>query len=252
VTTVHQTAIVSSRAQIGAGCEIGAFCVVHDGVVLGKGTRVGAYCELGLPTPLGDGSDLVIGEAANIRSHSVFYASSRFGAGLVTGHRVIVRENTVAGERFQIGTATEIQGDCTIGDHVRFQSNVFVGKKTRIGSFVWVLPYVILTNDPTPPSDVLHGCTLEDFASVCAGAVVLPGVVVGRGAVVAAQACVTRDVPPGMCAAGVPARVTGEACAIRLRDGSGNPAYPWTRHFRRGYPQEVTTAWDAYEEGRDD
>jgi acetyltransferase-like isoleucine patch superfamily enzyme len=252
VTAVHPTAIVSPHARIGADCDIGAFCIEHDDVELGARTRVGPYCELGVPTPLGDGSPLIIGEGANIRSHSIFYASSRFGAGLVTGHRVIVREKTVAGVRFQIGTATEIQGDCSIGDDVRFQSSIFVGKKTQIGSFVWVLPYVILTNDPTPPSDVLDGCKLEDFASVAAGAVILPGVVVGRGAVVAAQACVTRSVPAGMCAAGVPARIVGEASQIRLRDGSGRRAYPWTRHFRRGYPAEVVATWGSEQEGGDD
>jgi UDP-3-O-[3-hydroxymyristoyl] glucosamine N-acyltransferase len=47
---------------------------------------------------------------------------------MVTGHHVIVRENTVAGLVFQIGTLSEIQGDCSIGDYVRFQSNIFVGK----------------------------------------------------------------------------------------------------------------------------
>lgn len=98
-----------------------------------------------------------------------------------------------------------------MGDYVRFQSNVFVGKKTTIGNFVWVLPYVVLTNDPTPPSNVMLGCTIEDYASIAAASVVLPGVTIGHQAFIVAQACVTRDVPPNMVAAGVPARVVGEA-----------------------------------------
>jgi acetyltransferase-like isoleucine patch superfamily enzyme len=158
---------------------------------------------------------------------------------------VTVRERTIAGASFQIGTLSEIQGDCTVGDYVRFQSNVFVGKKTIIGNFVWILPYVVLTNDPTPPSDVLMGCTIEDYASVAAASVVLPGITVGHHSLVAAQACVTKDVPPNMVVAGVPAVIIGKANSIKLRDGSGRPAYPWTQHFTRGYPSSITKHWLA-------
>ncbi|MBI4807425.1 MAG: DUF563 domain-containing protein [Nitrosomonadales bacterium] len=250
-TLIHPTALVALEARLGEGVEIGPYSIIHGNVVLGNRVKVAAYCELGIATPLGDGSPLVIGDDALIRSHSVFYESSSFGAKLVTGHRVTVRENTVAGTGFQIGTLSEIQGDCTIGNYVRFQSNVFVGKKTTIGNFVWVLPYVVLTNDPTPPSDNLIGCTLEDFASIAAASVVLPGVTVGHHALVAAKACVTKDVPPHKVVAGVPARVVGDTKDIKLRNGSGEPAYPWTRHFTRGYPEAIVAGW-VNEEGKND
>jgi acetyltransferase-like isoleucine patch superfamily enzyme len=208
---------VDANARLGADVEIGPFTVVHGNVILGNRTRVGGYCELGIATALGDRSPLRIGSDSLIRSHSVFYESSCFGAGLVTGHRVTVRENTVAGDRFQIGTLCEIQGDCKVGRDVRFQSHVFVGKKATIGNFVWILPYVVLTNDPTPPSDDLIGCAVQDYASIAAMAVILPGVTVGHHSLVAAHACVTRDVPPHMVVAGVPARVVGEARSIKRR-----------------------------------
>ena len=242
---IHPTAVVAPGARLGTDVEIGPFTVVHDNVVIGDRVRVGAYCELGIATPLGDGSPLCIGDDAMIRSHSVFYEASSFAPGLVTGHHVTVRENTRAGCAFQIGTLCEIQGDCEIGNYVRFQSNVFVGKKTRIGDYVWILPYVVLANDPTPPSNQLIGCVIEDFAALSAGSVILPGVTVSQHALVAAAACVTKDVPPGKVVAGVPARVMGDAHSIIRRDGSGEPAYPWTRHFHRGYPPEVVEKWLA-------
>lgn len=243
MTLIHPTAFISPGAKLGKGIEIGPFSIVHENVVLGERTKVGAYCELGIPTPLGDGTPLFIDDDSLIRSHSVFYESSLFGPGLTTGHRVTVRENTIAGTGFQIGTSSEIQGDCSIGDYVRFQSNIFVGKKTNIGNYVWILPYVVLTNDPTPPSNVMIGCTIEDYASIAAASVVLPGVTVGHHSLVAAQACVTKSVPPHMVVAGVPARVIGEASAIKLRDGSDMAAYPWTEHFTRGYPSSITERW---------
>ena len=244
MTVVHPSSYISPQAKIGDDVEIGAFSIVHENVILGDRVKVGAYCELGISTPLGDGTPLIIGDDSLIRSHSVFYESSLFGAGLITGHHVTVREKTIAGVAFQIGTQSEIQGDCIVGDYVRFQSNVFVGKKTTIGNFVWVLPYVVLTNDPTPPSNVLLGCTIEDYASIAAASVVLPGVTVGHHSLVAAQACVTKNVPPNMVVAGVPARVVGDAKTIKLRDGSDRSAYPWTHHFTRGYPASVITDWE--------
>ena len=242
---IHPSSYVSPEAKLGSGVEIGPFSVIHANVIIGDRSRVAAYCELGISTPLGDGTPLIIGDDSFIRSHSVFYESSLFGDGLVTGHHVTVREKTVAGKSFQIGTQSEIQGDCSIGDYVRFQSNVFVGKKTTIGNFVWILPYVVLTNDPTPPSNLLMGCTIEDYACLAAASVILPGVTVGRHSLVAAKACVTKNVPSHMVVAGVPATVVAEAKTIKLRDGSGKPAYPWTNHFMRGYPTAVTINWKA-------
>lgn len=250
MTLIHPSSYVSPEAQLGDSIEIGPFSIIHANVTLGSRVKVGSYCELGLSAPYGDCTPLIIGDDSLIRSHSVFYESSSFGSGLTTGHHVTVRERTIAGIGFQIGTLCEIQGDCSVGDYTRFQSHVFVGKKTIIGNFVWILPYVVLTNDPTPPSNVLMGCRIEDYAVVSAAAVVLPGVVVGRRSLVAAQACVTKDVPPNMVVAGVPARVVGDAKAVKLHDGSNRSAYPWTRHFARGYPAKVTEAW-ANTDGED-
>jgi acetyltransferase-like isoleucine patch superfamily enzyme len=243
---IHPTAIVSSQAQIGKDINIGPFSIIHANVVIGDRVTIGSHCELGIQTTLGDGSPLFLGDDSLIRSHSIFYESSKFANGLTTGHRVTVRENTMAGSAFQIGTLTEIQGDCSIGDYVRFQSNIFIGKGTKIGDFVRVAPYVVLTNDPTPPSDILMGCTIEDYASISAAAIVLPGVRVGKHSLIAAQACVTKDVPSDMVVAGIPARIICKASSIKLRDGTDRPAYPWTQHFKRGFPEEITMEWSNF------
>ncbi|HEY1991417.1 MAG TPA: N-acetyltransferase [Gammaproteobacteria bacterium] len=242
--TVHPSAIIEAGAELGADVSIGPFCIVHAGVRLGDRSRVEAYCELGLPTPLAADGKLSIGADSLIRSHSVFYAGSSFGAHLRTGHRVTVRELTRAGSDLQIGTLSDIQGHCEIGDHVRTHSNVHIGHKSRVGDYAWIFPYVVLTNDPHPPSEHLVGCTLDEFAVIATMSVVLPGVRVGRGAFVGAMTMVKEDVPPDTICVGVPGKNVGPTSKIKHR-GTGAPAYPWRRHFHRGYPAEAVALWKA-------
>jgi acetyltransferase-like isoleucine patch superfamily enzyme len=241
--TVHPTAIISPGAIIGAGVTIGPYTVIHDRVEIGADTKIDGFCEIGYPTPLADSLPLVIGHRSLIRSHSTFYAGSVFGPNMVTGHRVTIREKTRAGRGFQIGTLGDIQGDCAIGEHVRFHSNVHIGKHSNIGNYVWIFPYVVLTNDPHPPSSVMSGVVVEDYAAIATMSVILPGVTVGSGALIGAHSSVARNVPPDTVVAGAPARPVCKTNEITLKDGSGKPAYPWRRHFHRGYPEATIAKW---------
>lgn len=84
-----------------------------------------------------------------------------------------------------------------------------------IGAGVSIAPDVyLLTADHDPQSPDFAGRTapvvIEDQAWLGTRAMVLPGVTVGQGAVVAAGAVVTKDVPPYTIVGGVPARQIGE------------------------------------------
>jgi acetyltransferase-like isoleucine patch superfamily enzyme len=248
-TRIHATALIDPAAQLGEGVEIGPYSIVHAGVRLGAGSFVGAHCELGLP--LGGARaqaevlPLQIGPHATIRSGTVLYAGSHFGARLETGHRVTIREHTVAGENLRVGTLSDIQGDCTLGDFVRLHGNVQVGKGSRVGSFVWIFPFVVLTNDPHPPSQHCIGVTLEDFAVVGAHCVLLPGVHLGRECVVGAGSLVDRDVAEGLLATGRPAKALCRAAIVRDKRNPAQRAYPWKDVFDRGLPWqgEGYAAW---------
>ena len=241
---IHETAIVSGHAKLGMNVVIGPYSIVHPETIIGDSTEIGSNCEIGYPTPSADGEPLVLGASSLIRSHSVLYQGSTFGANLVTGHRVTIREKTKAGANLQVGTLGDIQGHCVIGDYVRLHSNVHIGQHSWVGNFVWIFPYVVLTNDPHPPSSVVMGVRVEDFAAIATSSVVLPGVTIGAGALVAAQSSVSRNVEPGKVVGGVPAKVICDASDISLKDGSNMSAYPWRRHFRSGYPAKVVSDWE--------
>jgi acetyltransferase-like isoleucine patch superfamily enzyme len=131
----------------------------------------------------------------------------------------------------------------TYGNFVRLHSNVFVGPNALIKDYVWIFPHTVLTDDPHPPSAVSLGVTLEEFSIVAASCCLLPGVTVGSQALVGAGSLVKHDVEPGWVVAGQPSKKIVEASKIKLKDGSGHFAYPWTRHFHRGYPDDVVAQW---------
>ena len=240
---VHPDARVSPDAELDErGVKIGPFTVVHGGVQIGSGTVIDSHCVIGRPVT-GVNEPLVLGENSVVRSHSVFYQGSKFGPGLTTGHGVTVREGISAGPGLQIGTLSDFQGHAEIGDYVRTHSNVHIGHESTIGNFVWIFPYVVLTNDPHPPSDgYLSGVVIEDYAVIATMTTILPGVRVGARSLVAAHSLVSRDVESDTIVAGAPAKPRGLTSDVMLRDGSG-PAYPWMRHFHRGYPENVVAEW---------
>lgn len=90
--------VIHPRVRLGSRCRIGPYCIIGEaGAEIGEGVTIEAYCEIGHPAGTSDGTPVVIGGGSRIRSHSVFYEGSSFGEGLVTGHRVTVREQTRAG-----------------------------------------------------------------------------------------------------------------------------------------------------------
>ena len=137
-----------------------------------------------------------------------------------------VRMDTPPYRRFSIGKGSVVEsyscinnavGDVVIGDHTRIGlHNTIIGPVT-IGSHVNLAQGITVTalnhnfGDRSLRIDEqgieTRPVVIGDDVWIGANAVVLPGVTIGSHSVVAAGAVVTRDVPPGSLAAGVPATV---------------------------------------------
>jgi acetyltransferase-like isoleucine patch superfamily enzyme len=234
--------IISEKAKIGKNVKIGNFVSIYDDVEIGDNSVIESYCEIGYSNGREKGP-LQIGRNSRIRSHSILYAGSQIGENLVTGHHVTIRENMKIGVNFQLGTLSDLQGDSTIGDYVKTQSNVFIAQYSRLGDYIWLLPYALLANDPHPPSDeVTKGPEISDFAVLAARCIIFPHLKVGRGALVGAGCVLRQDLPDNQIAVGNPGRIIGPTSKVKIK-GTDKPAYPWRYHFHRGYPKEITDRW---------
>jgi acetyltransferase-like isoleucine patch superfamily enzyme len=180
---------------------------------LGPNARIFEPVTLGFPSRDRIGCEsfkgTTIGRNALIRPGTVIYCDVEIGDDFQCGHSVLIRERTRIGSRVAVGTGTVIEGNTTIGSDVRIQSLAFIPTHTVIGNGVFIGPHAVLTNDRYPPfgRPELRGPVLEDRSVIGANATVLPGIIVGEGACVAAGAVVTRDVPRCTLAIGVPAQV---------------------------------------------
>ncbi len=181
---------------------------------VGKGAQIFEPVTLGFPSRDNMGktgfTGTIIGKNAVIRSGTIIYCDVTIGDNFQSGHNVMIREKTRIGNRVAIGTSAVIEGNTIIGDEVSLQSMVYIPTDTVIGNNVFIGPNTVLTNDRYPPTRIggLKGPQIRANAAIGANATLLPGVCIGEGALVAAGAIVTRDVPAHMLAIGAPAKIT--------------------------------------------
>jgi UDP-2-acetamido-3-amino-2,3-dideoxy-glucuronate N-acetyltransferase len=172
-----------------------------------------------------------------IRIHPTADVSPKaiIGDGASIWHQCQVREGVSIGEECILGKNVYVDFDVQIGNRVKIQNNCSVYHGATLEDGVFLGPHVVLTNDRYPrainPDGSLKGT--DDWevspirigygAAVGARSVVLPGVTIGRFAMIGAGSVVTRDVPPHGLAVGAPARMVGYVCACgyRLAPGAG-------------------------------
>ncbi|RIK30587.1 MAG: acetyltransferase [Anaerolineae bacterium] len=128
------------------------------------------------------------------------------------------RVNVEKGANFYTGWEIELGDDSSLGIDCMIPYDLKVGKDVMMG------PYVVIVGENHNSSSReipmrLQGykkyspVRIEDDVWIGARATILPGVTIGKGAIIGASAVVTKDVPPYAICAGNPARV------IKYRDG---------------------------------
>lgn len=235
--------IIEKNVVIGDNSYLDYGCIIRENVELGANSYVGARCILGelLMDFHEDKKNkehlLEIGNNALIRSNTIIYGDCKIGDNFQTGHHVTVREKSIIENNTRIGTNSDIQGNCKIGSYVNIHSNVHIPQGAEIHNFVWIFPYVIFTNDPTPPSEQLLKVIIEEYAIISTSATCLPGITIGKNSLIGAGAVVTKSVGENDVVVGNPARKICNITDLK-NPATGEKQYPWPKKFSRRMPWE--------------
>lgn len=123
------------------------------------------------------------------------------------------------GKNCMIGSFVEIQEGVVIGDNVKVESHAFICSGVQIATGAFIGHHVVFTNDRYPRSVSQSGALKKNTewklektlvgknASIGSNVTILPGLTIGRNAIVGAGSVVTKDVPQNTVVVGNPARV---------------------------------------------
>ncbi len=182
---------------VDADVEIAPDVVLEPGVVLQGRTRIGT------DTVVGSGSrivDSVVGERCRIWSSVI--ESSEVGDDVRVGPWAHLRPGASVGDRAEVGNFAEIKssrlGPGSKQHHFSYLGDATIGEHVNIGAGTITCNYDGTAKHPT---------TIGDGAFIGSDTMLVAPVTVGRGARTGAGSVVTHDVPPGMLAVGVPARL---------------------------------------------
>jgi len=158
---------------------------------------------------------LRIEESADVDSRATI------GDGTVIWHLAQIRESAEIGEECIIGRGAYIDQGVKLGNNCKVQNYALVYAPAVLEEGVFVGPAAVFTNDRFPRAVNTDGTlkSSEDWetqttlirygAAIGARSVLITGVTVGRWAMVAAGAVVTKDVPDFALVGGTPARILG-------------------------------------------
>lgn len=131
-------------------------------------------------------------------------------------HFCHIQSGAKIGSKCSIGQNVNISNNVFIGNEVKIQNNVSVYEGVEIEDGVFLGPSCVFTNDLTPRARYPKGhdnykkTIVKEGASIGANATIVCGHTVGKYAMVAAGAVVTKDVPDFALVAGVPAKIVGK------------------------------------------
>lgn len=128
---------------------------------------------------------------------------------------MVIRAGVRIAEDCVIGHGTVFEGEAEVGEDTLIHAQCHITRGARIGRKVFIAPYFVGANDPIcmrrkfmkgQPEFAPEPYTIGNGVRIGIGVIVLPRVIIGDNAQIAAGSIVTRDVEPGTLVLGIPAR----------------------------------------------
>jgi acetyltransferase-like isoleucine patch superfamily enzyme len=217
--SIAPTAKIVGNVKLEASVSIEENAVVYGPCTIGKNTTISRGAVVGYPIikkPRGNvREETSLGNNVFIGINAIIYKGCRIGDGSSIYHGVVMRENTDIGEQTSIGHYSTIEGYGSIGSYCSILNCSIIAPFCTIEDYVFTGANLSTTNDPVMDyrrpwiSKGYKGATIKRAARIGASVILLPGIIIGKEAMVAAGAVVTKDVPDYAIVMGVPAKIVG-------------------------------------------
>jgi acetyltransferase-like isoleucine patch superfamily enzyme len=230
---IGENVVLSEETVLGANVTIGNNVTFHGRVEVGDDTAIMDGAVIGRP-PMSagnttralkaSGEPLRIGSGSIVGANAVLYTGSRFGDRVLIGDLASIREGCRVADDVVLGRNVLMMYDATVGARTRIIDGAIITGLMTIEEDVFIGPGAMSINDNQIylkrfglTTAAWRGPTIRRFAVIGAGANLAAEVEIGRGALVAPCAMVTKNVAPWTIVAGVPARFLKEVDAADRR-----------------------------------
>lgn len=212
---IHKTAIIDPKAKIGAGCEIGPYCVIGEHVTLGAKCKLHSHVVIDGHTTLGRENEIFPFASIGLKTQDLKWK------GGVT--RTEIGDGNTFREYVTIHSATGDGEVTTVGSHNHILAYSHIAHNVTLGD------HVIMSNVATLAGHIL----VEDRAVIGGLAAVHQFCRIGTMAIIGGCSKVVQDVPPYMIADGNPARTRALNKVGLERNGVSAEAQAALKHAHR-------------------
>ena len=215
---IEDDVTIRDNCRIGYNVVIRKDTIIDNNVRIDDNTVIGKYpmrASLSIFKEESNLSPTHIGDNCLIGANTVIYIGSSISNNVLVADLASIRENTTIDEYTIIGRGVTIENFVKIGKRCKLESECYITAYSELEDYVFIAPGVVTSNDnylgrTEERFKHFKGITVKKGARIGANAVILPRIIIGEDALVAAGSVVTKDVPPRKIVMGSPARVIRE------------------------------------------